>query len=192
MFDENREACDRPINCQVNNTVKTQKSMKDIDRIFHQWFNLNFLIQKYSNTVNYYNLNLNIYSIWTFWSDKNKFCTQRKYKLQLYSTIRRQNGTILTLRRIVVIFIFFAYKNYSCRFIKFRLNKYSDLNCNNNNSQYYCYCGFAQINAASVGIRDLRDKNKSYWPQTSERWCSLFPKIWLLDKIDSHVHMYAC
>ncbi len=35
MFDENREACDRPINCQVNNTVKTQKSMKDIDRILH-------------------------------------------------------------------------------------------------------------------------------------------------------------
>ncbi len=30
ILDENREACDCPIDCQVNNTVKAQKNMKDI------------------------------------------------------------------------------------------------------------------------------------------------------------------
>ncbi len=45
ILDENREACDCPIDCQVNNTVKAQKSMKDIVRmsICHQWFNLNLM-----------------------------------------------------------------------------------------------------------------------------------------------------
>ncbi len=28
ILDENREACDCPINCQTNNTVNVQKSMK--------------------------------------------------------------------------------------------------------------------------------------------------------------------
>ncbi len=32
---KNREACDCPIDCQVNNTVKAQKSMKDIVKIVH-------------------------------------------------------------------------------------------------------------------------------------------------------------
>ncbi len=35
ICDENREACDSPIDCQVNNTVKAQKSMKDIAKIVH-------------------------------------------------------------------------------------------------------------------------------------------------------------
>ncbi len=35
IWDENREACDCPIDCQTINTVKTQKSMKDIFRIVH-------------------------------------------------------------------------------------------------------------------------------------------------------------
>ncbi len=35
MLDENREACDYPIDCQVNNTVKAQKSMKGIVKIVH-------------------------------------------------------------------------------------------------------------------------------------------------------------
>ncbi len=35
ILDENREACDCPIDCQVNNTVKAQKSMKDIVKIVH-------------------------------------------------------------------------------------------------------------------------------------------------------------
>ncbi len=30
ILDENREVCDCPIECQVNNTVKAQKSMNDI------------------------------------------------------------------------------------------------------------------------------------------------------------------
>ncbi len=30
ILDENREACDRPIDCQTINTVKDQKSMKDV------------------------------------------------------------------------------------------------------------------------------------------------------------------
>ncbi len=34
-FDENREACESTIDCQVNNTVKAQKSMKDIVKIVH-------------------------------------------------------------------------------------------------------------------------------------------------------------
>ncbi len=33
ILDENREACNCPIDCQVNNTVKAQKSMKSIVRI---------------------------------------------------------------------------------------------------------------------------------------------------------------
>ncbi len=32
---ENREVCDCPIDCQINNTVKAQKSMKDIVKIVH-------------------------------------------------------------------------------------------------------------------------------------------------------------
>ncbi len=35
ILDENREACDCPIDCQVNYTVKAQKSMKNIARILH-------------------------------------------------------------------------------------------------------------------------------------------------------------
>ncbi len=35
MLDENWEACDYPIDCQVNNTVKAQKSMKGIVKIVH-------------------------------------------------------------------------------------------------------------------------------------------------------------
>ncbi len=35
MLDEDREACDCPIDCQINNTVKVQKSMKDIVRILN-------------------------------------------------------------------------------------------------------------------------------------------------------------
>ncbi len=35
ILDENREVCDCPIDCQVNNTVKAQKSMKDIVKIIH-------------------------------------------------------------------------------------------------------------------------------------------------------------
>ncbi len=31
----NREACDCPIDCQVNNTVEVQKSMKSIARVVH-------------------------------------------------------------------------------------------------------------------------------------------------------------
>ncbi len=35
ILDENQEACDCPIDCRVNCTVKVQKSMKDIVRIVH-------------------------------------------------------------------------------------------------------------------------------------------------------------
>ncbi len=35
ILDENREVCDCPINCQVNNTVKAQKNMKNIVKIVH-------------------------------------------------------------------------------------------------------------------------------------------------------------
>ncbi len=35
ILDENREACDCPIDCQVNFTFKVQKSMKDIAKIVH-------------------------------------------------------------------------------------------------------------------------------------------------------------
>ncbi len=35
ILDENREACDCPIDCQVILTVKAQKSMKSIVRIVH-------------------------------------------------------------------------------------------------------------------------------------------------------------
>ncbi len=35
ILDENREACDCPIDCQVNNIVKVQKSMKSIARILN-------------------------------------------------------------------------------------------------------------------------------------------------------------
>ncbi len=35
ILDENREACDCPTDYQVNNTVKVQKSMKNIVRILH-------------------------------------------------------------------------------------------------------------------------------------------------------------
>ncbi len=35
ILDENREACDCPIDCQVNNTFKARKSMKHIARILH-------------------------------------------------------------------------------------------------------------------------------------------------------------
>ncbi len=35
MLDENQEACDCPIDCIVNYTVKVQKSMKSIVRIVH-------------------------------------------------------------------------------------------------------------------------------------------------------------
>ncbi len=35
ILDENRESFDCPIDCQVNNTVKAQKSMKDITKIVH-------------------------------------------------------------------------------------------------------------------------------------------------------------
>ncbi len=35
ILDENREVCDCPIDCQVNTTVKAQKSMKGIVKIVH-------------------------------------------------------------------------------------------------------------------------------------------------------------
>ncbi len=35
ILDENQEACDCPIDCQVINTVKAQKSMKGIVKIVH-------------------------------------------------------------------------------------------------------------------------------------------------------------
>ncbi len=35
ILDENREACDCPIDWQVNYTVKVQKSMKHIARMLH-------------------------------------------------------------------------------------------------------------------------------------------------------------
>ncbi len=35
ILDENREACDCLIDCQTINTVKVQKSMKDIVQIVH-------------------------------------------------------------------------------------------------------------------------------------------------------------
>ncbi len=38
ILDENREACDCPTDCQVNNTVKAQKNMKDISKIVHLRF----------------------------------------------------------------------------------------------------------------------------------------------------------
>ncbi len=34
-MDENREACDCPIDCQTINTVEAQKSLKNIVRIVH-------------------------------------------------------------------------------------------------------------------------------------------------------------
>ncbi len=46
-LDENREACDCHVDCQVNNTVKTQKSMNTPSAISG--------------------------SIWTYWSDENTF-----------------------------------------------------------------------------------------------------------------------
>ncbi len=58
ILDENREACDCPLDCQVNNTVKAQKSMKDR--------------QNSPSAISG--------SIWTLWSDENTFCTQRKQK----------------------------------------------------------------------------------------------------------------
>ncbi len=35
ILDKNREACDCPIDCQVNTTVEVQKSMKSIARVVH-------------------------------------------------------------------------------------------------------------------------------------------------------------
>ncbi len=35
ILDKNREACDCPIDCQTINTVKAQKSMKDLVRVLH-------------------------------------------------------------------------------------------------------------------------------------------------------------
>ncbi len=35
ILDKNREACDCPIDCQVNTTVEVQKIMKSIARIVH-------------------------------------------------------------------------------------------------------------------------------------------------------------
>ncbi len=35
ILDENREACECPIDCQVTYNVKAQKSMKNIARILH-------------------------------------------------------------------------------------------------------------------------------------------------------------
>ncbi len=35
ILEENREACDCPIDCQTINTVEAQKSMKDIAKIVH-------------------------------------------------------------------------------------------------------------------------------------------------------------
>ncbi len=35
FWNKNREACNCPIDCQVNNTVKFQKSMKNIVKIIH-------------------------------------------------------------------------------------------------------------------------------------------------------------
>ncbi len=35
ILDENQEVCDCPIDCQVNSTVKAQKSMKNIVKIVH-------------------------------------------------------------------------------------------------------------------------------------------------------------
>ncbi len=35
ILDDNREACDCPINCQANSTVKAQNSMKNIVKIVH-------------------------------------------------------------------------------------------------------------------------------------------------------------
>ncbi len=35
ILDENQQVCDCPIDCQTINTVKAQKSMKDIVKIVH-------------------------------------------------------------------------------------------------------------------------------------------------------------
>ncbi len=35
ILEENQEACDCPIDCHLSNTVKAQKSMKDIEKIVH-------------------------------------------------------------------------------------------------------------------------------------------------------------
>ncbi len=43
ILDENREACDCPIDCQTIKTVKAQKSIKNIVRIVHLWFNCNVM-----------------------------------------------------------------------------------------------------------------------------------------------------
>ncbi len=59
ILDENREACDCPIDCQVINTVKAQKSMKSIVRN-----------QDSPSAISG--------SIWILWSNKNTFCMQRK------------------------------------------------------------------------------------------------------------------
>ncbi len=48
ILDKNQEACDCPIDCQVNNTVEVQTSMKSISREVHlpSGFNLNFMMRR--------------------------------------------------------------------------------------------------------------------------------------------------
>ncbi len=69
-FDENREACESTIDCQVNNTVKAQKSMKDIVKIVHllqEYFlyekktkNNDFILQFISKSYSIFHTKINV------------------------------------------------------------------------------------------------------------------------------------
>ncbi len=109
--------CDCPIDCQVNNTVKAQKSMKNIAKIVHlHWFNHNIMklreyflyAKKTKITTLFNNLYFRFYesSSSTFiyaliWTKTAYPCgaadTEQLYSLRPADTL--QNGATLTRRR---------------------------------------------------------------------------------------------
>uniref|UniRef100_A0A8C1HTK4 Ubiquitin carboxyl-terminal hydrolase n=1 Tax=Cyprinus carpio carpio TaxID=630221 RepID=A0A8C1HTK4_CYPCA len=138
ILDENREACDCPIDCQVNCTVKVQKSMRDIVRIVHlpsvsryEFYEAtrilfvreenknNDLIQKIFSSVS---LCITVAPFWRISAERITlffifFGCSPKWR---YGDAERNRGDKMLNK--VVIFVYFTYKKYFHRFIKFRLN----------------------------------------------------------------------
>ncbi len=155
-----REASDSPIDCQVNNTVKAQKSMKGIVKIVHlpsvvqsELYEATRIIfvRKEIKITTLFNNCLICVTVATFWriSAERKlcmlFCVSRTTRIRCFHSNlcgAAEQNSVRSLHSLhsgifskmavqwcrwdellnKSLFIFFAYKKHSCRFIKLKLN----------------------------------------------------------------------
>ncbi len=162
-------ACD----CQTINTVKVQKSLKNIVKIVdlpsmvqsdcYEGMRILFVLKENKNNYIYSTIRLLVAPVWRA-SGGRKVITLssvisntwiRCFLSTLCPTDALKNGATLTTRDreetncriIVIIFIFFAYKKYSCHFIKFWLKHWWQMEYF---EVFYTFLGLDSVNCLAV------------------------------------------